>query len=64
MEIIQKVSPASQGVFSLYAIEGYTHKEIAEILGISIGTSKWHLSNARKELQFMLRETGNYLIAL
>jgi RNA polymerase sigma-70 factor (ECF subfamily) len=32
-------------------IEGYTHKEIGTLLGISEGTSKWHLSEARKQLQ-------------
>jgi len=64
MGLVQKVTPASQSVFSLYAIEGYSHKEAAEMLGISVGTSKWHLANARKELKSMLMRTGNYLIAI
>ena len=64
MVCIQRVTPASQGVFSLFAIEGYSHKEIAEILGISVGTSKWHLANARKELKAMLKTSNNYLIAI
>ena len=38
-------------VFSLYALEGYSHKEIADKLGISEGTSKSNLSRARKILQ-------------
>jgi len=37
-------------VFVLYAIDGYTHKEIGAQLNISEGTSKWHLSEARKNL--------------
>ena len=49
--MIQKLPPATHAVFVLYAVEGYKHKEIAEALGISEGTSKWHLSEARKTLQ-------------
>lgn len=45
-------------VFNLYVIDGFTHKEIGSILGISDGTSKWHLSEARKRLQFMLEARG------
>ncbi|HEY0897151.1 MAG TPA: RNA polymerase sigma factor [Sphingobacteriaceae bacterium] len=51
MTMIQKLPPATHAVFVLYAVEGYKHKEIAEALGISEGTSKWHLSEARKTLQ-------------
>jgi RNA polymerase sigma-70 factor (ECF subfamily) len=51
MTMIQKLPPATHAVFVLYAVEGYKHKEIAETLGISEGTSKWHLSEARKALQ-------------
>lgn len=52
---IQMLPPASQNVFSLYVIDGYTHKEIAQTLSISEGTSKWHLSNARQKLQELLK---------
>lgn len=48
---INKLPPASCQVFKYYCIEGYNHAEIAELMGISEGTSKWHLSNARKILQ-------------
>jgi RNA polymerase sigma factor (sigma-70 family) len=37
-------------VFNLYVIEGYKHKEISQLLNISEGTSKWHLSEAKKQL--------------
>ena len=50
LKIIIKVPKASRTVFNLFAIEGYSHKEICMELGISEGTSKWHLSNARKKL--------------
>ena len=51
LEMIQKLPTGYRTVFNLYAIENYTHKEIAEILNISIGTSKSQLSKARKMLQ-------------
>lgn len=51
MQIIQKLSPAYRIVFNLFAIEGYSHKEISELCGISEGTSKSNLSRARAHLQ-------------
>lgn len=51
MEIVQSLPDIYQTVFNLYAIEGFTHKEISEQLGISEGTSKSQLSRARKLLQ-------------
>ncbi len=50
-ELIQQLPPATKAVFSLYAVDGYKHKEIAELLHISEGTSKWHLAEARKMLK-------------
>lgn len=47
---VQSVPPMSRAVFNLNVIEGYKHKDIAEKLGISEGTSHWHLQNARKIL--------------
>ena len=49
--LIQTLTPRYRVVFNLYAIEGFTHKEISEELGISIGTSKSNLSRARGVLQ-------------
>ncbi|WP_240612952.1 RNA polymerase sigma factor [Chitinophaga parva] len=51
LQLIRQLPRATHAVFVLYAIDGYTHKEIAAHLGISEGTSKWHLSEARKILQ-------------
>jgi len=53
--LISELPPAYKMVFNLYAIDGYAHKEIAEILNISIGTSKSNLSRARKILQNKVR---------
>lgn len=54
--LIKDLPPAYKIVFNLYAIEGYSHKEISEILNISIGTSKSNLSRARKILQNKVRQ--------
>jgi RNA polymerase sigma-70 factor (ECF subfamily) len=51
MEAIQKLSPAYRTVFNLFVLEDYSHKEIAELLGISEGTSKSNLAKAKMNLQ-------------
>ena len=56
IEAIQNLSPAYRAVFNLHVMEEYTHKEIAEILGISEGTSKSNLSKAKMNLQRTLKE--------
>ena len=56
MKMIQDLPLGYRTVFNLYAIEGYSHKEISEQLGININTSKSQLSRARKILQKMLIE--------
>ncbi len=57
--LIQQLPPMSRKVFNLYAIDGYTHKEIAKALGISEGTSKWHLSSSRQKLMEMMKRIVN-----
>ena len=54
LHLIRKLPVSTQAVFNLYIIEGYSHKEIAGLLKISEGTSKWHLSEARKNLKLQL----------
>ncbi|MBL7951910.1 MAG: sigma-70 family RNA polymerase sigma factor [Flavobacteriales bacterium] len=49
--LLQQVPSMSRNVFNLFAVDGFAHAEIADILGISVGTSKWHVSNARDILQ-------------
>lgn len=56
LNLVRQLPPATQAVFNLSVMEGYTHKEIGELLGISDGTSKWHLSEARKTLQQLLHK--------
>lgn len=59
MKLIDKLQGNTHRVFNLYAIEGYTHREISELLSISEGTSKWHLSQARAKLKSFLLSTNN-----
>ncbi len=56
LSLIEALPPTAQAVFRLYAIEGYSHAEIAGLLGISEGTSKWYLSTARQRLRLWLAE--------
>ncbi|MBX2974192.1 MAG: sigma-70 family RNA polymerase sigma factor [Flavobacteriales bacterium] len=49
--LLSRVPPMSRNVFNLFAIDGYPHQEIAGMLGISEGTSKWHVANARSIMQ-------------
>jgi RNA polymerase sigma factor (sigma-70 family) len=56
LHLMHQLPPATQAVFNLYVIEGYNHNEIGKLIGISEGTSKWHLSEARKRLQKMIKE--------
>lgn len=56
MEAIQQLSPAYRTVFNLYVLEEYTHREIAEKLGISEGTSKSNLAKAKMNLQNFLKQ--------
>ncbi len=51
MAMIQQLSPMDRQVFNLFAVEGFAHKEIAIMLNISEGTSKWHVHEARKKLK-------------
>ncbi|WP_299822028.1 sigma-70 family RNA polymerase sigma factor [uncultured Pontibacter sp.] len=51
MELLHSLPAGYRAVFNLYAIEGYSHKEIADMLGINEGTSKSQLSKARAMLQ-------------
>ena len=56
IEMIQQLTPAYRTVFNLYVMEGMSHKEIGEQLGISEGTSKSNLSKARRNLQEMINK--------
>jgi RNA polymerase sigma factor (sigma-70 family) len=54
--LLQKLPPSYRTVFNLYVIEGYSHKEIASMLNISIGTSKSNLFKAKDQLKKILSD--------
>lgn len=56
LALIKELSPGYRTVFNMYVVEGYTHKEIGDMLGISEGTSKSQLSRAKVILQDMVRQ--------
>ena len=56
LALVQELSPGYRTVFNMYVVEGYTHKEIADMLGISEGTSKSQLSRAKVILQDMVKK--------
>ncbi len=51
LKIVSDLSPGYRSVFNLYVVEGFSHKEIGELLGINEGTSKSQLARARMILQ-------------
>lgn len=59
LDLLKTIPPISAHVFTLYVIDGYNHKEIGDLLEISEGTSKWHLSTARKLLRDRLELMEN-----
>lgn len=54
VQLIQKLSPGYKAVFNLHVVEGFSHKEIAAMLGITEGTSKSQLARAKGVLKTML----------
>ena len=56
IRLIQQLSPGYRTVFNMYVVEGYTHKQIAEALNISEGTSKSQLSRAKLILQDLVKK--------
>jgi len=61
--LVQQLTPAYRAVFNLYAIDGYNHKEIGDILNISEGTSKSNLSKAREVLRNKIQKNQNVVYA-
>ena len=54
LELIQTLPPRAKIVFNLFVMEGYSHQEISDELGISVGTSKSHLFDAKNILKTKL----------
>lgn len=63
-KLLQLLPNATQKVFNLFAIDGYSHAEISTQLGISEGTSKWHLSKAREQLKKLITNLSKKMLVL
>ncbi|MDX9705084.1 MAG: sigma-70 family RNA polymerase sigma factor [Weeksellaceae bacterium] len=62
LEFVRQLPDRYQQVFNLYVIDGFTHQQIAEMLHISVGTSKSNLSRARGKLMTLIKnDTANIL---
>lgn len=61
LEMVQTLPDATRGVFNMYVMEGLSHKEIGKVLGISEGTSKWHLSEGRRILKDKIEKLNLHL---
>ena len=57
--MLAKLPALTQKIFNLFAIDGYKHKEIGDYLGIPIGTSKWHVNDARKRFKSDVGKTSS-----
>ena len=61
VQLVQALPDATRTVFNMYVMEGFTHREIGNMLGISEGTSKWHLSEGRRVLKEKIEKLGLHL---
>jgi RNA polymerase sigma-70 factor, ECF subfamily len=61
LKLVQKLPASYRTVFTLYVIDGYNHREIADMLGIKEGTSKSNLQDARRKLQMMIKDAYPHL---
>ncbi len=52
--LINRLPVTTRLVFNLYSVDGFSHREIGGMLGISEGTSRWHLSDARRQLKLII----------
>lgn len=59
MKLVMELPPGFRTVFNMYVIEGYSHKEIGEMLGVTETTSRTQLSRARIWLQNKIKEREN-----
>jgi len=59
---VRQLPYATQTVFNLFVLDGFSHKEIGEQLNISEGTSRWHLAEAKKKLRLWLLSERNEVL--
>jgi len=56
IKLLNQLPESTKVVFNLNVIEGFKHAEIADHLNISVGTSKWHVSEAKKKLRYLIQQ--------
>jgi RNA polymerase sigma-70 factor (ECF subfamily) len=56
LKLIQELPENTRAVFNMYVMEGLSHREISESIGMSEGTSKWHLFEARRLLKIKIEQ--------
>ncbi len=56
--LLHRLPPVTRQVFNLFALDGFSHSEIGNLLGISDGTSKWHVNSARAQLKTWLSQVS------
>ena len=60
LNLVSKLSPSYKAVFNLYVVDGFKHEEIADMLGISVGSSKSNLFKAKAKLKEMIAQTLSF----
>jgi RNA polymerase sigma factor (sigma-70 family) len=63
IDAIRELSPSYRTVINLFIVDGFSHEEIADKMGIAVGTSKSNLYKARQQLKKILKKDNNILIA-
>jgi RNA polymerase sigma factor (sigma-70 family) len=53
---VRELSPATQLVFNMFVLDGYSHNEISSQLGIGVNSSKWHVFHAKRELREIIKK--------
>lgn len=61
LELIHELPVATKAVFNMFVMEGMQHRDIGKVLGISEGTSKWHLSEGRRQLKYKIEQLQLHL---
>ena len=64
LPVLQKLSPAYRVVFNLYVMEGFKHEEIAEMLGVSVGTSRSNLVRAKEALRALMTKSNLHSVKM
>lgn len=57
--LMLKLPPLTRQVFNMFAVDGFSHAEIGQLLGMSDGTSKWHVNMARTQLKAWIKEIAH-----